>query len=185
MMNNSLYGNYRTRTFADIFPDYPTFAADVENSKLNKLDPAHLEIAYYLLYARYGNNPIANSDENQFRYKLFSFLFMYGPTWSKRLDVQEKLRDLSEEEIITGSKAVFNHAANPSTSPSTSSLEELIYIDNQSTSNYKKSKLEGYSLLLSLLETDVTEEFIGKFKKLFITVVLPEMPLWYATEEEV
>lgn len=114
---------------------------------------------------------------------MFSIIFEYGPTWAKRLEIQDKLRDLTEEELITGGRAIYNHATNPSSLPSTSALEELDYIDNQSTTNYKKSKIEGYSLLIGLLETDVTEQFIRKFRKLFIAIVEPELPLWYAMEE--
>ena len=41
---------------------------------------ANATTLYYLLYARYGNSHIVNTDENQFTYKLFSTIFMYGPT---------------------------------------------------------------------------------------------------------
>ena len=44
--------------------------------------------------------------------------------------------------------------------------------------------MEGYAQLLSLLETDVTGEFIDKFKKLFIVVTAPDYPLYYTTEVE-
>jgi hypothetical protein len=33
-----------------------------------------------------------------------------------------------------------------------------------------------------MIRSDVTEEFIVKFRKLFIQVVQPELPLWYITE---
>ena len=181
-MNNSLYGNYRTRTFSEIFPAAENFMAEYDNSFLSKLENKDVEVLYYLLYGKYGNSCIASSDENQFKYRLFSIIFSYGPTWAKRLEIQEKLRDLSEEDLITGGRAIYNHATNPSQAPATASLEELAYIDNQSTSNFKKSKIEGYSLLMGLLETDITEDFLRKFRTLFITVVEPELPLWYETE---
>ena len=69
---------------------------------------------------------------------------MYGPTWEKRLDIQEKLRNISDDELRLGSKAIYNHALNPSTAPSTQALEELSYINDQSTSNYRKSKMDAY-----------------------------------------
>ncbi len=43
----------------------------------------------------------------------------------------------------------------------------------------KRSKIEGYALVESLLKRDVTEEFLSKFKKLFRTIVEPELPLLY------
>lgn len=184
MMNNSLYGNFRQPKFTDIWGDIDTFLLDVQNSELSVLEAADLKILYYLLYGQYGNSVIASSDTEQFKYKVYSIIFMYGPTWCKRLEVQKRLRELNETDLITGGKAIYNHAFNPDTAPSTSTLEELLAINDQNTTNYKKSKMEGYSILLSLLETDVTKEFLDKFKKLFITVVEPELPLWYEMEDK-
>ena len=181
---NSYYGSYRTRTFAEIFPSINHFSDEYNSSKIPTKfrDENSISTLYYLLYGRYGNSHIAYSDENQFKYALESIIFMYGPTWEKRLEIQDTLRGLSEEDILKGGKAIYNHAYNPGTSPSTSTLEELIAINDQNTTNYKKSKMEAYSMLMSIIETDVTEEFIGKFKKLFITVLAPDYPLLYETE---
>lgn len=180
----SYYGGYRTRKFTDIFPDAATFRDTAENIGIPLSNVTKADLIYYLLYARYGNSHIAFSDENQFIYSLYMTIFQYGPTWEKRLDVQDKLRALTDDELFTGGKAIYNHSYNPSTEPSTSTLEELLTINDQNTTNYKKSKLEGYSMLLQVLETDVTEEFINKFKKLFITVLAPDYPLLYTTEVE-
>lgn len=109
---------------------------------------------------------------------------MYGPTWEKRLDVQEKVRALSEDELREGGKSIYNTALNPSTEPSTSSLEELQTINTQNTANRKRSKLDAYSTLVALLETDVTAYFLDRFRELFLKVVAPELPLWYETESE-
>lgn len=184
-MFNTLYeGGFRTRTFADIFPNVETFTSELTTSGIPVLLTKNESIPalYYLLYARYGNSHNAFSDENQFKYSVFSTIFMYGPTWEKRLEIQGKLRELSEKDLLVGGKAIYNRAYNPSTAPSTNTLEELTTINEQNTTNFKKSKLEGWSILMSLLETDVTEEFIGKFKKLFLTVTATGIPLLYETE---
>lgn len=182
ILNNgaSLYGNFRTRTFTDIYTELETFKEDyTDNGIPTTLSDTNIETLYYLLYARYGNSNIASSDENQFKYKLFSTIFMYGPAWQKRLEVQNKLMELTDDEITKGATAIYNQALNPSQAPTTQTLEELNYINQQNTTKYKKSKLEGYAILEELIKTDVTEQFIGKFKKLFITVVEPDYPLWY------
>lgn len=181
-MSNSLYGSFRNPKFTDVFGDVGTFIQEAEESYLNLLDRNHLGILYYLLYGNYGNSVIASDDIEQFKYKMWSIIFMYGPTWAKRLDIQEKLRNLSEDEIKKGSKAVYNHAYNPSTAPSTATLTELTTIDNQNTTNYVRSTIEGYAALTDLLETDVTKEFIDKFKKLFLLIVQPEEKLLYGSE---
>lgn len=181
----NLYGNYRNRKFTDIWNNVTSFLTDYNGNGIEPIisdDSATL--LYYLLYARYGNSTVASSDETQFKYKVFSTIFMYGPTWEKRLEIQKAVRELSLEEVQKGGKAIYNTALNPNQSPTTAALEELKYINQQNTSNFVKSKVDAYAILTDLLETDVTEEFIGQFKKLFLTVVSPELPLWYITREE-
>ena len=81
--------------------------------------------------------------------------------------MQSKIRNLSDEEIQLGSKAIYNRALNPGTEPSTGSLDELNAILEQNTTNYKKSKLEAYTQVWLLLESDVTQDFLNRFKPLF------------------
>lgn len=183
---SSLYGNFRTRSFADIYTELQTFKEDYANNGIpTTISDTNLTTLYYLLYARYGNSCIASSDETQFKYKLFGTIFMYGPAWQKRLEIQSDLVSMGIDEAIKGTTAIHNSALNPSQAPSTQSLEELNYINAQNTTKYKKSKIEGYATLYSLIDTDVTEQFISKFKKLFITVVEPELPLWYKTKGDI
>lgn len=182
---SSVYGNFRTRTFSQIWNNEEIFEEEYNNNGIPvSISTVSIKTLFYLLYARYGNSSVASSDETQFKYKVFSTIFMYGPAWEKRLDIQKKLLNLSEEEIMKGSTAIYNTALNPSSAPSTSTLEELPFISQQNATKYKKSKVDAYATLYSLIETDVTEQFIGRFKKLFITVVEPNSPLWYKTEEQ-
>lgn len=182
------YGNYRNKKFSDIFPDLATFTDQYNNNGITPIltntNNVTITNLYYLLYANYGNSTIASSDENRFISALFSIVFMYGPTWEAKLDIQSKVRALTEDEILLGGKAVYNKALNPGQEPSTGDLEELDYINEQNTTNFKKSKLEGYAAKWAMLVTDVSKEFIDKFKRLFIVVVTPERPLWYGTEGE-
>lgn len=193
-MNNLLYGNYRTRSFNDIYENLEDFKLDYEFYKGVGLDPrlnntTSVNTIFYLLCARYGNSHIANSDEDQFKLKLFSTIFQYAPYWEKKLEIQATLRGLSEDQLREGAKQINNHAYNPSTPPSTDTLEEFLTTNEQTATKFKKSRLDAYGILSDLLERDVTEEFIGKFKKLFLYIVEPQLPLWYVTdtnsEEEV
>lgn len=172
---------YNTKIFTEIWDNKNDFISDLKETGLINIKDDSLNVLYMLLYARYGNSPIANNDVYQFKAKVASIIFQYGPTWEKRLDVQKKIRELTEEDIFTGTKAIYNHAYNPSIEPGTSSLEEIPEINEQNTTNFKKSKLEGYSMLLDLLETDVTGEFINKFKICFKQFVMPERIVWYAS----
>lgn len=176
-MNNM----YSTKKFTEIFPNYGTFKTAYLALPLTlncAITIDNLEVLYYLLYARYGNSPIANYDENMFKYKLFGIIWQYGPTWQKRLGIQSILRDLEEPEILAGSKAIYNHAFNPGEiaaegASSTTNQPELQYVNDQNVTNYTKSKMDAYMQLWDLLDTDVTTEFINRFAKLFKQFVKP------------
>ena len=182
MICNSVYGSYRTRKFADIWPSVDAFLKDYQESAIpQKLKTADATTLYYLLYARYGNSSIANSDENQFKYKVFSTIYIGGATWAKKQEIQDKLREMTEDEILAGTKAINNHAYNPQTAPTTDTVEELDYINEQNTTKYKKSKLDGYAMLWAILNDGVTERFLREFRYHFLVVVEPQLPLWYVT----
>lgn len=183
----NLYGNYRTRSFNEIYDNLTDFVQDFEMYKNVGLNPgfansSSINTIYYLLCARYGNSHISNSSENQFKIKLFSYIFQFAPYWEKKLSIQSTLRGLTEDQILEGAKQINNHSYNPSTEPSTATLDELPTTNEQTATKFKKSRLDAYGILSELLERDVTEEFINKFKKLFLVVVEPQIPLLYVTD---
>lgn len=190
---------YNTMVFSDVWEDSDEFKTEYKNSSLYDYEPAvgttpaklhnsltdsNIELLFALLYARYGNSPITNLDVNQWKYKVYSTIFQYGPLWQKELEVQDKLRGLSEDEVLLGAKAIYNHAKNDGTAPGTGTLEEIEYLDDQSTAINKKSKMAGYTELLSILRSDFTELFIQKFKKLFTAVVSPQFGFRIFSDEE-
>lgn len=188
-MSNSIYGSFRQNTFSDWCSDSDSFLTDYKASNIYLTAPdvgitdKDVKFIYSLLFSRYGNSVIASSDTTRFSERLFSIIWQYAPTWLKQLDIQSKLRNLTEEEIVTGASAVFNTAVNPSTDPNESN-GVLTYINQQNTNKYKKSKLEGYSILIETLKLDVTDNFLRKFKDLFLTIVMPEEPLLYEEIED-
>lgn len=146
---------YSTKNFADLYDTVNTFMADYGTLGLPKtISDQNAQILYYLLYSRYGNSPIANYDENQFKVKLQATIWQFGPTWEKRLDIQDKLRKLTDLELSTGTmttnvstgsstgestdtgSSIKNHALNPGEIDSqvtTLNGSELTYIDQQNT----------------------------------------------------
>lgn len=181
----SLYGSYRQKKFTDVYDSVEKFLTDYNGVGLpTTISQGSAQTLYYLLYGRYGNDVIASSDINRFKYRLFGIIFQYGPTWEKRLEIQEKLRGLTEDEILTGSRQIYNNAQNPSTEPSTDTTDELQYINEQNVTKNRRGKLDAYAMLMELLRSDVTNELLTKFKTLFLTVIEPEEPLYYVSEED-
>ena len=106
-----LLPSYDTKLFTDIYNNATDFATDYASIGLGGItDSTLITKLFYLLYAKFGNSPIANLDETQFKYKLFSTVFMYGPAWEKRLDIQSKLRAISDADLVKGAKVIYNHA---------------------------------------------------------------------------
>lgn len=148
MSNVKMLPQYDTKLFNEIWESVNDFCYDYQHVGIpTTISVQSAMTLYYLLYAKYANNPLANYDENQFKYKVFSIIYSYGPTWEKKLAIQTRLRSLSEDDLLKGSKAIYNTALNPSDAPGTGTLEELDYINSQNTTNYKRSVMEAYGQL--------------------------------------
>ena len=317
MSNVEMFPQYDTKLMTEVWSQASEFLTDYQNAGIpTTISNQNATTLYYLLYARYGNTPIANYDENQWKYKMFSIIFQYGPTWEKRLNIQDTLRGLQISDLVdngsfhelfshsaseTSSKTgsdnntrtlnttekntgtstlantgtdttdstgtqdvahtgtvgttgetedIKNHAYNPGTAPAQNAYSPLNYINEQNatknnvdstvtnnltdttTNNLKNKtthdttstttndlsradtgtitdaraitdsaeaenksqnetttvmtagKLKAYEKLLELLETDVTGEFISKFKICFKQFVMPERTFIYVTEDE-
>ena len=311
-----MFPQYDTKLMTEVWSSASDFLTDYQAAGIpTTISNQNATTLYYLLYARYGNTPIANYDENQWKYKMFSIIFQYGPTWEKRLDIQNTLRGLQISDLVdngsfrelfshsgsesssktgsdnntrtlnttetntgtstlantgtdttasTGTQSVThtgtvgtigetedikNHAYNPSTAPAQNAYSPLSYINeqnatknnvdntvtnnltdattndlqnqtihnttstttndlsrsdtgtitdaraitdaveaenksqNETTTVMTAGKLKAYEKLLELLETDVTGEFISKFKICFKQFVMPERTFIYVTED--
>lgn len=273
MSNVEMIPQYDTKLMTEIWDEASDFLADYQNVGIpTTISTQNATTLYYLLYARYGNTPIANYDENQWKYKIFSVIFQYGPTWEKRLSMQETLRGMQLADLLdngsirelfeseeSGSSSdsyskdstneasggttstgtvqvetdndvedIKNHAFNPGTAPAANAYSPLGYINEQnatknvldgsqtttnnlagtstnsgegheegegsgsSTRNLgserntvlSAGKLKAYEKLLELLDSDVTGEFISKFKICFKQFVMPERTWIYVTEDD-
>ena len=185
-MENCLFGvQYKPKKLSEIFEDYDDFQDNFRTSAFGYIFPAvlpagerdYLPIVWALINARYGASHITSQDENQWVDRLFATIYQYGPTFVKVMDIQEKLRSLTETDIITGNKTIYDRAYNPSTvveGAPNNDFGELDTVNEQTKSKDVKSKLEGYSILTNLLETDLCEDFLTKFRKLFRVVLVPK-----------
>lgn len=227
MSNILMKPMYDTNLFCEIWDSSDSFLADYNNTGTeftNQVPPVISQqnalMTYLLLFSRYGNNPIANYDVTQFKNKIFTIIWQYGPAWEKRLSMQEDIRNLTLQEITQGTKTdwssegtqsqnnsgtdttINNHAYNPSTAPTTQTTNELDYIDQQQVAKgsntstisgtdsqttgqvVTKSKMDAYAQLWDLVATDVTNDYIAKFKNCFKQFVAPERRMIYVTEDE-
>lgn len=174
----------RTRKFGEAYNNADDFYSDYTIYGIpTTISETNCKTLFYLLYAKYGSSHFANENEVQAKLKIFSTIFKYGPTWEKKLEIQAAVRSLQLSDLQEGAKQINNHANNPNTAPSTDELEELNYIDEQHTTNYKKNAVDAYMSQWDMLATDVTEEFLSRFNKIFMVVTIEENSYLY--EEEV
>ena len=189
MIYPDLRPEYSTKTFSQIYSSYEDFKSDYDqfitlvSGGVQPLTEANVRATFYLMFARYGNNPIVNFDVTQFKMKLMSVIATYGPVWEKKKAIQKSLRDLSEADLLQGAKQIYNHAFNPSTEPTTQELEELTHINDQNVTNNKKAKMEAYSILWANLHVDATDEYLNKFKNCFSRFVVDQCPILFEVEE--
>lgn len=228
MSNAFMKPLYDTKLFCEIWESSDDFITDYKNQDQDHfvnqvpttISDTNALMTYLLLFSKYGNNPIANYDVTQFKNKIFTTIWQYGPAWEKRLSMQADIRNLTLQEIQAGTSTswssegeqsqtnegsdstINNHAYNPSSAPTTQTTNELDYIDQQNVAKgtdsrtitgsdskttgqtVTKSKMDAYGQLWELVATDVTAEYINKFKKCFKQFVAPERSLIYVTEDD-
>ena len=139
---------------------------------------------YFLLYARYGNKHFANMDINQSEYKVFSTIWMYGPSWAKEVQLQEQLRNLTDDELAAGNITLNNTVLNEGTvvNDPTKMLDRL---NDQRASVTQRGRIERINSVLMLLKDDVTEKFLDRFKPIFAIVTTPANDLLYEVDNDV
>ena len=169
-MSQELFTQQYTKTFSQIFPSYEAFEADKTLIGLPETlqEPGFLKTIYILLMGEYASSSIMNMSESQFRIRFWSRVMSYGGQYERELKMQQKLLNMSDDELQVSSKVIYNSAFNPSTEPSTDTMYELPTINQQNTTNHKRSLLDAYSFLEELLDDNITKKFVRRFNDLFV-----------------
>ena len=190
-MDRTLFQKFDNITFSQMWETAEDFVTSYNITGLPKepyFDDETLKLVWLLLLGRFADSTIKPYNTyGAFKVRFMSKVWQYVPTWKKRLDIQNKLRDLSLEdgsELFIGASAIYNSAMNPGTAPDTQDTEELKFISSQNVTKYKKSKIEGFSLLNDLLKNDITDQFLRRFDDLFKTIIYTGRELEYETYNE-
>ena len=148
------------------------------------LSDENAEVLSNLLFAKYANSRISNSSVEQFKLKMWSVVFRYGPSWEAKLKIQDQVRSINDEDLEKGD-TIISSSYDPNGQFGCS--ENEIYGDNlrsQSASVSKLSKLKALSQKWTMIESDVTTAFINAFKECFTTVVIFGCPDYEEEGEE-
>lgn len=178
------FGGYKNKSFSQIFPDFDSFLEEYKANGFGvTIKDETARVIYYGIYARHGEDRPASLNTNMFKYKLWYIVYNEGPVFEKKTDIQAKLRALTDEEILDGTTAIYNHANNTSNPPSTDDKTQLKFIDDQNVTRYTKDKKTGYMELNELLKGNLMDAMMKKIDKLFNVVVEPDVPLLYSEVE--
>ena len=195
---NTYFQSFDNITFSELWGTADSFVEAYKDSGLPQkytsdgkeydyVNDEDLSLIWTLLIGRFADSTIKPYNTfGAFQIRFMSKVWQYAPGWKKELEIQNKLRALSladDSEIYKGSSAIYNTTMNPGTAPGTQTLEELNYINQQNTTKYKKSKLEGLAILNDILKTDVTEKFLRRFDDCFKTIIYSGRNLYYETED--
>lgn len=187
MWDNNIFTEPWTKTFSQIYPDYDGFLSDHGTFGLNKIpfqDNSFLKTIYMILMGEYGSSAIMNMTVDLFKIRLFTAIMSHGPRLERELDIQAKLLAMSDEDLQVSAKTIYNVAANPSIAPTTDTLDELPTINQQTVTNHKRSKLDAWAYLESLIRDDLVSRFVRRFAYLFTVIPKTNNPLYYVTNEE-
>lgn len=164
------------KIFNDVYATSADLKSDFDSRGFETMGfPADFPWAlfYSLIYGRHGNATIISPDSKleAWKTRFDSILWQFGPYWMREVSIQQSLRDLSEEDLLKGSLVVSSNAMNPAAKPSQTfeglDVPKVDTIQQQATSQSRRSKMDAYAALSSLLRTDVTESFLRRFDALF------------------
>ena len=180
---------FDTKLFSEIWEDADKFLTDYKAyetniNNLNKVDDQYAKLTWQLIASKYANTPIRSNSESQFKLSVFGIMFSEAPTFVKKLDIQKKVRDLTDAELAAGETSIANAADNPDEEPTTSTMDELKYINRQNVVKQKRSKIQGLAMQSAMLEEDLSETYVRKFASLFKRVYMPAEYIYVTREDE-
>lgn len=187
MMNNiydKVFTQGWTMSLDDIYSDYETFINDFNTFKdlqqISFKNAEFLKHIYLILLGEYASSSISNMSVDQFKIRFWTRVNQYGPQYERELEIQKDLIGLTEKDLEESSSVIYNSAINPASTvedPSSTLIKEL---NTQNTTFHKRSKLDAYAYLKSLLDKNLSSEFVSKFKGLF-TYIYAGPQLYYKT----
>ncbi len=160
---------------ADLLPDFNTFKVycsevPIDYESLTQLEKDALEHCYNLLMRRYGHANVRYTTPEAFYNALAIPLDDEFKRYAKRLYIIGEAYKLTLEDFAELNRAIQNYANNPNDVVS-EPLKPLSYISSQTFTANISNKLQAYLVAIDSLPSEYDEEFLSKFKDLFMNII--------------
>lgn len=179
--------SYATPKFSDLWQSALEFTEDMHPLMTEGFDTeltaAQCNRLFYELSARYTDGHIRYTNIMQFKLKLGALLSTYGPLYFQQLALIKDASSRTIEDYLRDGKVLTAVADNNNSMPAVGSENELPYTNAQSVTNSTRAIDVALSVKRGLLRDEVSNAFYNRFKELFISILIPQTPLWFVTEE--
>ena len=171
-----------TFTFKELFPNlatFKTFASEtgIDVDHMTADDLVVLEHTYYILYSRYSIANVRYTTPEAFYGEMGITFDDEFRRYLKRYKLIANAYNLTNEDFEILNRAVSNYANNPNDEVQ-NPLDPLTYISSQTYNAQFSNKLQAYLLAIETLPSEYDEDFLAKFKHLFINIIPKDIPLY-------
>lgn len=175
--------------FSDIFPDYDTWRALIQdNNVIDYTDNENLifdQFVYKILYRRFALANIRYDTKEAFYLALFNVYEDRFEQYKKEKSFIDSLYNLSQEDFKILSESITNAANNPNTKP-TDPWKPIEFISNQNSGRQYSGAVAAYLSAIESLPTFNINKFITarynggmSFQDLFMQVIPNQQYIYF------
>lgn len=140
------------------------FASDIDNNYYTQQD---LFDVFWHLMSVYDESHYNYKTEDKCKLKTFHVVHEYLPIYLKRISLQKRIRDMTDEDLFDSGKQVMKSANTPDTEIDMNTLTTAHYADNIQVQNRQTGKLIALQQQYASIIDNVWDEFIQKFAFMF------------------
>lgn len=179
MVKNNLPISYAenvflTKTFYEQYPNVDKFVEmwNVSPFKIDTISQEEIRNMYYQLVSEYMVSHFAFIEPLQIDLQVAKTIYNYYPNLKKKLDLQDQILKMTEEDLADGNTAINSSMSNPDTDEISPSDATLPYTASKSIQTRKYSKPDRYTRQYNLIVDGLYDLYIKRFKSLFLTLIV-------------
>lgn len=162
-----------TPTFSVKYSTFEDFKLMWSNSPFyTKMLDTELKDIYWHLYTEYMVSHFKYWEPSQIDLQIACSIQDYYPVLKKKLELNKRAMEFTESELEEGMTIVSSSMSNPDIDVPTPLSKDLPYTAEKSLSQRKRDKISQLTAQYGLLQDTLWDEFVSKFKKHFIVLLV-------------